>query len=111
LELTSAPRQQQAVQVTSDFNTSLDDAPTEGKFILSESTNGDTAAIDYNASAAAVDSAIDAVVGYSVGGSAGGPWTCESDAQEEYSRVLTIRVRRSAIPTWLISGCSPCGTS
>ena len=47
--------------------------------------NGDTAAIDYNASAAAVESAIDAVVGYSVTGSAGGPWTCESDAQEAYS--------------------------
>jgi hypothetical protein len=32
-----------------------------------------------------VESAIDALVGYSVSGSAGGPWTCESDAQEAYS--------------------------
>ena len=71
--------------VAGESGVNQDDAPTEGKFVLSESTNGDTAAIDHNAGAAAVEAAIDAVVGYSVSGSAGGPWTCESDAPDAYS--------------------------
>jgi hypothetical protein len=70
---------------TQVFECSLDDAPTEGSFILNEGGLGDTDPIAYNASAATVESAIDSVVGYSVTGSAGGPWTCESDAQEAYS--------------------------
>jgi hypothetical protein len=41
--------------------------------------------IAYNASAATVVATIDELVGYAVSGSAGGPWTCESDTQEPYS--------------------------
>jgi len=70
---------------TQIFECSLDNAPTEGSFILNEGGLGDTAGIAYNASAAAVESAIDALVGYGGTGSAGGPWTCESDEQEAYS--------------------------
>jgi hypothetical protein len=70
---------------TQIFTVELSDAPTEGNFILNEGGFGDTDPIAYNASAATLEAAIDALVGYAVTGSAGGPWTCESDAQEAYS--------------------------
>jgi hypothetical protein len=70
---------------TQIFTVELSDAPTEGSFILTEGGAGDTDPIAYNASAGTVEAAIDALVGYAVTGSAGGPWTCESDAQEAYS--------------------------
>jgi hypothetical protein len=70
---------------TQVFTVELTDGPTEGSFVLTEGGAGDTAPIAHNASAGTVETAIDALVGYAVTGSAGGPWTCESDAQEAYS--------------------------
>lgn len=71
---------------TQIFTVELDDSPTEGKFILSE-TNihfTDTAAVAEDASSATLEAAIDAIEDYDVTGSAGGIWTCESVAQDAF---------------------------
>lgn len=77
------------------FTITLSNAPTEGTWIVAQSTQLG-ADLDYNASAADVENRLDSDHAFTVTGSAGGPYTCETD--DNYSPPVAYTVSEGATP-------------